>query len=314
MTWLINKDIARKFKATFSNSILKTFCFYLVSYCFLCVALSELATTMLDSHWIYMRPNDKTNKMTMRPAKTQIGLGIRPVWSESLLCAQWVAKDPSFLHADSEDYDQTGRMPRLIWFFAGRTYHFVGFIMRRLIYSLWFEILDKSVESLFKFKKWYDLIPGCYSRGRGRIWRGRGGGRGQWLDEIYIINCQFHFVMRIWLTSIFLSFLLPDSPSIYEPRHEKTCLYHPRSLISTFVVHCLDCIIPLVSILAISRVCLASVAEQTGLSLTWSKIPKTGFVVTRLLFHKLDTISRRRPKLESESLLNGRDWFKITIR
>ena len=26
--------------------------------------------------------------------------------------------------------DQTGRMPRLIWVFAGRTYHFVGFVMR----------------------------------------------------------------------------------------------------------------------------------------------------------------------------------------
>ena len=57
--------------------------------------------------------------MTVRPAKTQISLGIRPVWSESSLCAQWVAKDPSFLHADSEDSDQIGRMPRLIWVFAG---------------------------------------------------------------------------------------------------------------------------------------------------------------------------------------------------
>ena len=37
------------------------------------------------------------------------------------LCAQWVAKDPSFLHADSEDSYQTGRMPRLIWVFAGHT-------------------------------------------------------------------------------------------------------------------------------------------------------------------------------------------------
>ena len=35
----------------------------------------------------------------VRLAKTQISLGIRPVWSESSLCAQWVAKDPSFLHA-----------------------------------------------------------------------------------------------------------------------------------------------------------------------------------------------------------------------
>ena len=65
--------------------------------------------------------HDKTNKMSVRRAKTQISLGIRPVNSESSLCAQWVAKDPSFLHADSEDSDQTGRMPRLIWVFAGRT-------------------------------------------------------------------------------------------------------------------------------------------------------------------------------------------------
>ena len=49
-------------------------------------------------------PHDKTNKMTVRPGKTQIGLGIRPVWPESLLCAQRVAMDPSFLHADSEDW------------------------------------------------------------------------------------------------------------------------------------------------------------------------------------------------------------------
>ena len=51
---------------------------------------------------------------------------------QCLLCAQWVAKDPSFLHADSKDSDQTERMPRLIWVFAGRTCHFVGFVMRRL--------------------------------------------------------------------------------------------------------------------------------------------------------------------------------------
>ena len=49
-----------------------------------------------------------------------------------MLCAQWIAKDPSFFHVDSEDSDQTGQMPRLIGVFAGHTYHFVGFVMRRL--------------------------------------------------------------------------------------------------------------------------------------------------------------------------------------
>ena len=59
--------------------------------------------------------------MDVCPAKTWISLGIRPVWSESSLCAQWVAKDPSFLHVDSEVSDQIGRIPRLIWVFTGRT-------------------------------------------------------------------------------------------------------------------------------------------------------------------------------------------------
>ena len=57
---------------------------------------------------------------------------------------------------------------------------------------------------------------------------------------------------------------------------------HPRSLISTFIVRCLDSIISLVSISKISR--LASfVAEQAGLSLTWSQSPKADFLVTRLI-------------------------------
>ena len=52
---------------------------------------------------------------------------LRSAWASSQsdqslrCCALWVAKDPRFLHADSEDSDQTGRMPRLIWVFAGRT-------------------------------------------------------------------------------------------------------------------------------------------------------------------------------------------------
>ena len=85
--------------------------------------------------WLLEPPRDKTNKTTVRPAKTQISMGIHSVWLESLLCAQWVAKAPSFLHADSEDSDQTGRMPRLILVFAGRTCHFVGFVMSWLFFN-----------------------------------------------------------------------------------------------------------------------------------------------------------------------------------
>ena len=72
-----------------------------------------------------------------------------------------------------------------------------------------------------------------------------------------------------------------------EPDHEKTCLMpcannkgadqsaHPRSLISAFVVRCLDSLIPILAISKVSR--LASVSDQGGLSLTCSQIPEDTF-------------------------------------
>ena len=73
--------------------------------------------------------------MTVRPAKTQISLGLRPVWSESLLCTQWVAKDLRFLHADSEEWSDWADAQNdfsLRWTQS----HFVGFVMRRLNYLI----------------------------------------------------------------------------------------------------------------------------------------------------------------------------------
>ena len=75
----------------------------------------------------------------------------------------------------------------------------------------------------------------------------------------------------------------------YEPGHEKMCLMpyannkgadqpaHPRSLISTCVVRCLDSIISLDSITEISRLQLAFVAAQAGLCLAWSESPEDTF-------------------------------------
>ena len=69
----------------------------------------------------YEPQHDKTNKMTVRPAKTHISLGIRPVWSECSLSA-WRNIGSLATHwTHTEDSDQTGQMPRLIWVFAGCT-------------------------------------------------------------------------------------------------------------------------------------------------------------------------------------------------
>ena len=43
---------------------------------------------LLDLELKIELPHDKTNKMTVRPMKTQISLGFRRVWSESSLYAQ----------------------------------------------------------------------------------------------------------------------------------------------------------------------------------------------------------------------------------
>ena len=60
----------------------------------------------------------KPTKWHVRPAKTQISPGICPAWSESSLSA-WRKLGSLATHwAHSEDSDQTGQMPRLIWVFA----------------------------------------------------------------------------------------------------------------------------------------------------------------------------------------------------
>ena len=50
----------------------------------------------------------------------------------------------------------------------------------------------------------------------------------------------------------------------------------PRSLISAFIVCCMDSIIPQLAIAEISSLYLAFIADQAGLSLPWSQTPNTG--------------------------------------
>ena len=75
--------------------------------------------------WIFEQRHDKTNKMRLHSAKTQISMGICPVWSEASLSA-WRKLESLATHwrthwAHSKESDQTGWMPKLIWVFAGRT-------------------------------------------------------------------------------------------------------------------------------------------------------------------------------------------------
>ena len=91
-------------------------------------------------------------------------------------------------------------------------------------------------------------------------------------------NLRFE-VDGIWATSwenLFMTYA--NNKGIDQP-------VHPRSLISAFVVRWLDKF-SIKSILAKSKISrlIVSVVAQTSLSRTWSKIRKTGFLVTWLIF------------------------------
>ena len=86
------------------------------------MALFPWSTFPNSCFWPTNEPrHDKTKKMSVRQAQTQINLGICPVWSEFLLSAWRNLGSKSTHWVHSKDSDQTGWMPRLIWVVTGRT-------------------------------------------------------------------------------------------------------------------------------------------------------------------------------------------------
>ena len=133
----------------------------------------------------YEPRHDKTNKMSVRPVKTPISMGIRLVWSESSLSA-WRNLGSLATHwVHSEDSDQTGRRPRLIWLFAGHT-------LVLLVLSCCSSVMGNS-----------ETVNHYYSCNAG-LWASLG--EEKW--SITIINC--------W-TKCFIDFLV-YTPGIYAVR------------------------------------------------------------------------------------------------
>ena len=94
-----------------------------------------MPTSSTFSATVYEPRHNKTNKMAVPPAKTQISLDIRPVRSESSLSA-WRKLGPLATHwAHSEvwsDWVDSQADLSLRWVHT----HFVGFVMSRLIFGI----------------------------------------------------------------------------------------------------------------------------------------------------------------------------------
>ena len=99
------RDVKQNWKRLFSVSVFCDFFergnHYIKSEC---VRMKSRTSLKLEN-WMtntFEPRHDKVNKLTVRPAKS------RSTWAsaqsdQSSLCAQWVAKRPRFLYADSED-------------------------------------------------------------------------------------------------------------------------------------------------------------------------------------------------------------------
>ena len=142
-------------------------------------------------------------KWHVRPAKTQISLGICPVWSESSPSA-WRKLGSLATHwAQSKDSDQTGRMPRLIWVFAGRTCHFVGFVVRWLI-SIYDRCHYVSVRSIVRRYRHLTRSSICP-------------------DRFYILKSGMFVFATLCTGQIVSSYC--TNKTLSRPRHAKRCLW-----------------------------------------------------------------------------------------
>ena len=99
-------------------------------------------------HWV-RRIDRKCTFGHVRPAKIQISLRVRAVWSESSLGAIQIHTGAQFLHSDNKDSNQTARMRRLIWVFVVRTCQKVRFLTLRLIY--WVLVCKNYENTPFKY-------------------------------------------------------------------------------------------------------------------------------------------------------------------
>ena len=112
------------------------------------MVINHKINTVLNRSVINEPQHDKTNTVSVRPAKTQISLGICPVWSKSSLSAWRNRGSLATQWAHSGDSDQSGRMPRLIWVFADRT--LILLVLSCRVSNYW---------DLYETKRYHNFLP-----------------------------------------------------------------------------------------------------------------------------------------------------------
>ena len=95
------------------------------------IYISDISTSFYCQTFLFEPRHDKTNKMSVRPAKTQISLGIRLSVFPVRMKKAWVLSYPfSAQRRLWSDWPDAQADLSLRWAHC----HFIGFVMSRLIY------------------------------------------------------------------------------------------------------------------------------------------------------------------------------------
>ena len=169
--------------------------------------------------------------MSVRPAKTQISLGIiRPVSSEFSL-STWTKLGSVATHrAHSEDSDQTGQMPRLNWVFAGHTVTLLvlscrgSFVVNAMVFQppshcdMWKSLFVFFIpDKVFRHFQWYKKFL-SYST----LYKTRNP------DTVMWLTCRRQAIgprqAKKYLLWAMLTVTLHGVPILAEPRQANLCL------------------------------------------------------------------------------------------
>ena len=107
--------------------------------------------------WVLSRATAFPLILGVRTAKTQISLRISEGWSESSLSAWRRFGSLAYHWVRCEDSDQTARMRRLIWVFAGRICNLVGTAVSRLICNASAYAVSLKLRGWYLSELWSEL-------------------------------------------------------------------------------------------------------------------------------------------------------------
>ena len=91
------------------------------------LSLATLFSPCHEKTWAAAWQNHQSGMCAQRRLRSPWASAVFPV---SSLLNEWLRAQAFFMRTAKTDH--TGRMPRLIWVFAGRTCHFVGFVVLQL--------------------------------------------------------------------------------------------------------------------------------------------------------------------------------------